>query len=95
MRSKNYKNVKIVIPTYEPDQRLLELLAQIRDKQQAQFDIILIDDGSGEAYSHIFRKAISKFGCYVLTHSVNKGKDELSRQLLILFLRISQMHWGL
>ncbi len=30
--SKDYKNVKIVILSYEPDQRLLELLAQIRDK---------------------------------------------------------------
>ena len=35
------------IPAYEPDDRFLELLKNIRDKENQMFDIILVDDGSG------------------------------------------------
>ena len=41
-----FQDVDIVIPAYEPDDRLLELLKNIRDKENQMFDIILVDDGS-------------------------------------------------
>ena len=41
-----FQDVVIVIPAYEPDDRLLELLKNIRDKENQMFDIILVDDGS-------------------------------------------------
>ena len=44
-----FQDVVIVIPAYEPDDRLLELLKNIRDKENQMFDIILVDDGSGAA----------------------------------------------
>lgn len=42
-----YQDVVIVIPAYEPDEHLLELLKNIRDKENHAFDIVLVDDGSG------------------------------------------------
>lgn len=41
-----YQDVVIVIPAYEPDEHLLELLKNIRDKENHAFDIVLVDDGS-------------------------------------------------
>jgi glycosyltransferase involved in cell wall biosynthesis len=61
----------VLIPAYEPDQRLLELIMGIRVK--CDFNIVIVDDGSGNAYTDIFSSA-RKLGCTVLTHAVNQGK---------------------
>jgi len=34
-----FQDVDIVIPAYEPDDRLLELLKNIRDKENQMFDM--------------------------------------------------------
>ncbi|OHQ20870.1 glycosyltransferase family 2 protein [Streptococcus sp. HMSC065H07] len=49
-----FQDVVIVIPAYEPDDRLLELLKNIRDKENQMFDIILVDDGSGADFAPLF-----------------------------------------
>mgnify|MGYP003041346118 CR=1 FL=1 len=49
-----FQDVVIVIPTYEPDDRLLELLKNIWDKENQMFDIILVDDGSGADFASLF-----------------------------------------
>lgn len=61
----------VLIPTYEPDHRLIELIARL----QAITDdpIVVVDDGSGERYRPIF-EAVKSAGCTVLTHNVNLGK---------------------
>ena len=46
----------IVIPTLEPDQKLIKLLADIRDVDQ-DLSILIIDDGSGVKYQNIFNQA--------------------------------------
>ncbi len=61
----------ILIPSYEPDTRLLQLIDKINET--GSFTIIVVDDGSGSAYSEIFRSAKEK-GCSVLTHKTNQGK---------------------
>lgn len=61
----------ILIPAYEPDERLLDLIIKLQDYQLGP--IILVDDGSGSAYRGIFKTA-EAFGCQVLTHTVNLGK---------------------
>lgn len=61
----------ILIPAYEPDQRLLTLIEKI--VAACNYKIIVVDDGSGKAYSDIF-KAVKKYGCTVLTHTTNQGK---------------------
>lgn len=61
----------ILIPAYEPDQRLLTLIANL--KEACSHRIVVVDDGSGPAYRHLF-DAAREAGCIVLTHEINKGK---------------------
>lgn len=63
--------MKIIIPAYEPDARMLKLIDDI--KSNSRYDIIIVNDGSGEKCNPIFQKAAEK-GCTVLTHEVNQGK---------------------
>ncbi|WP_423215239.1 glycosyltransferase [Streptococcus equinus] len=69
-----YQDVVIVIPAFEPDQRMLELLRDIRARENKPFEIVLIDDGSGPDYKALFEEAEKKYACHLLTHSENKGK---------------------
>ena len=61
----------VLIPAYEPDARLIELIHRL--KNQCDYDIIVVDDGSGENYRCLFDDARSE-GCIVLTHDTNRGK---------------------
>jgi glycosyltransferase involved in cell wall biosynthesis len=63
--------MKIIIPAYEPDKKLLILIREI--KENSNFDIIIVNDGSPENYKFIFSKAENE-GCKVLTHRTNMGK---------------------
>ena len=69
-----FQDVVIVIPAYEPDDRLLELLKNIRDKENQMFDIILVDDGSGADFAPLFAIAQSNYACHLQKHAENKGK---------------------
>lgn len=67
--------IPVVIPAYEPDRRLIDLLEDFRKKNIRC--VILVDDGSGEKYREIFEEAeqiIQKLGGTILTHEVNRGK---------------------
>lgn len=61
----------VLIPAYEPDKRLLELILHL--KASGISDILVVDDGSGERYAPLFREAELE-GCTVLAHPVNRGK---------------------
>lgn len=66
-----YADIAVLIPAYQPDERMNTM---IEDITRAGFRrIVVIDDGSGEAYSRIFAQA-EKLGATVLTHEVNRGK---------------------
>lgn len=58
-----------LIPAYEPGTAFLELLEQL---QRKDFEIVIVDDGSGPAFTSLFEKA-SAYGV-VLSHTPNKGK---------------------
>ena len=60
-----------LIPAYEPADELLNLVVQLRD---AHFDIVLVDDGSGDNYRRIFSAA--KRFAEVLIHDTNRGKGK-------------------
>lgn len=45
-----------LIPAYEPESLLNELLEKLR---ASGFEIVVVDDGSGPDYSEIFEKAVS------------------------------------
>jgi putative flippase GtrA len=61
----------ILIPSYEPDVRLLNLVMQLQTFKLGP--IVIVDDGSGGEYRGIFETA-EAYGCTVLTHEVNQGK---------------------
>ncbi|NBJ92731.1 glycosyltransferase [Parablautia muri] len=64
--------VPIIIPSYEPDEKLSGLLKKLRKKGFQ--NIILVDDGSGEKYANLFAEAEEVYGCKVLHHAINRGK---------------------
>lgn len=61
----------VLIPSYEPDERLLGLVRQLQE--ETDMPIVIVDDGSGPRYREIFAQA-EDLGCTVLTHPVNLGK---------------------
>ena len=64
--------IPIIIPSYEPDDRFLELLAALRRAKISP--IIVVNDGSSSAYQKYFDAAEKDFGAVVLTHEKNLGK---------------------
>lgn len=71
----NINEIPIIIPAYEPDERLVELA---RDIKKSEFEnVIIVNDGSGEAYCHLYEEAqeiIGRDRCTVLIHEINRGK---------------------
>ena len=64
----------IIIPAYEPDERMILLIEDL--VKAGQKKIIIVDDGSGEKYSGLFARAkelIAPEGT-VISYSENKGK---------------------
>ncbi len=68
----DYKQVPLIIPSLEPDEKLPRLLEQL--KAAGIQNIVLVDDGSGPEYAPFFADAASRHGCVVLRHAVNLGK---------------------
>lgn len=66
------KEIPVIVPSYEPDEKLIGLLSDLR--KAGVIHLLVIDDGSGEEYQSIFRKAEEEFHCEVLHHVVNQGK---------------------
>lgn len=61
----------VLIPSLRPKQKLIELVKQIQEVGLK--DIVIVDDGSGKDYAHIFSE-LEKLGCLVYTHEINLGK---------------------
>lgn len=79
----DYKNILVVIPSLDPDDKLLEV---IRGVQAIGFtDILLVDDGSSEQNQHYFEEGAA-LGCEVLHHGVNKGKGRALKTAFAWFL---------
>ncbi len=64
--------VSVVLPSYKPDDKLLSTVDELLS--EGFQDIIVVDDGGGEAYNHYFDKVREKEGCTVLVHPENRGK---------------------
>lgn len=60
----------VLIPSYEPDERLLELVAELRGSGTR---IVVIDDGSESRFRVLFDRA-ADLGAVVLHQDVNTGK---------------------
>lgn len=70
MSMRDIRQIPVVIPAYEPDEKLLHLLAAL--KEAGLVNILVVDDGSGAAYQPLFAQA--RRYAQVLTHAVNLGK---------------------
>ena len=62
----------IIIPAYEPDKRLIQVVQDITIKLPKS-RIIVVNDGSGPGYNDYYDET-AFIGATVLTHPVNKGK---------------------
>lgn len=61
----------IIIPAYKPDEKLIRLLQELKEKTPAR--LLVVNDGSGEAFAPIFSQ-VEKMNCTLLVHPVNRGK---------------------
>ena len=62
----------VLIPAYEPGSRMTELVRGVL-AQDADIEILIVDDGSGAEYTATF-DAASDAGAQVLRHETNRGK---------------------
>ena len=62
----------IVIPALDPDQRMVDLVRELREHGFA--NIILTDDGSKIENRRFFRECKERYGCKIIRHVVNFGK---------------------
>lgn len=63
------KTKVVLIPAYEPSKEFINL---IKELSKTEFEIVVVDDGSGKDYKDIFDKA-SKYA-KVISYEENKGK---------------------
>ena len=59
----------VVIPAYKPDEALISLAQRVRE---LGYELLTVDDGSGEAYEEIFEKEEISDG--------NKNKCRINRR---------------
>jgi glycosyltransferase involved in cell wall biosynthesis len=65
-------NTAILIPAYEPDDKLIDLIIELSNMQ---FPVIMVvNDGSSEKCDEVFRTLEKISCCTVIHHKVNKGK---------------------
>lgn len=79
-------NIPVIIPAYEPDERLLTLLDDI--KNAGIGPVIVVNDGSDKKYNELFSKVkfkIKQIDGSVLEYAQNKGKG---RALKTAFLHV-------
>lgn len=62
----------VLIPAYEPDDRLVDLVRELR-AASPESAVLVVDDGSGPAYASIF-EAVADLGCDVISYGENRGK---------------------
>lgn len=76
METVNYprNDTYILIPAYKPDHLMIELLQNLKKEG---FDIIVVNDGSGEQYASVFEEA--KKYAEILEQNPNKGKGAALR----------------
>lgn len=65
-------DVVIMIPSYNPDEKFITFLMDLRNAGYEH--IIVIDDGSGKNSSHFFEQAKRDFHCVIVSHSINLGQ---------------------
>lgn len=65
----------VVIPAYQPDDRLVDLVNELREK--TAYPILVVDDGSSSDRAPVF-EAVGRI-CTVLRHPLHMGRGGRSR----------------
>ena len=76
-RSDGNSAIVLIIPAYEPNHALVELVQQVRNENDhggGQLPIVVVDDGSSAGTREIFQAVEAVAGVTVLRHAVNLGK---------------------
>lgn len=73
----------VVIPAFKPDQHLVDLVKKLN---LMNLSIIIVDDGSGQAYTAIFNALSAIDKVKVLHHAVNLGKGQALKTAFNYFL---------
>lgn len=68
----SYYDIPVIIPSYEPDEKLIALLHALQ--REGISHVVVVDDGSGAQYESFFAQAAAMENCTVLYHAVNLGK---------------------
>ena len=76
--------VVALIPAYQPDLRLVDLVRGLR--AGGIRDLIVVDDGSPPDSAAVFDEVSSMDGCRLLRHESNRGKGRALKTGLALFL---------
>ena len=63
----------VLIPAYEPDDKLIGLVARAFRSGES-LAVVVVNDGSGPEYDPVFA-AVARLGCIVIGHSRNRGKE--------------------
>jgi glycosyltransferase involved in cell wall biosynthesis len=66
------RSIVFLIPSYQPTDVLLRLLAELR--RAGDWQIVVVDDGSGADYAAILGRVKQMTGVTLLTNAVNLGK---------------------
>jgi glycosyltransferase involved in cell wall biosynthesis len=72
----------IIIPAYKPDIALIDLIKELKS---SDLEILVVNDGSGQAYLPIFQ-ALVPLNVTVLHHAVNLGKGQALKTAFNYFL---------
>ncbi|MDU0347404.1 bifunctional glycosyltransferase family 2/GtrA family protein [Actinomyces sp. MRS3W] len=67
----------VLIPAYQPDMRLAELVADLV-RELPGCRVLVVDDGSGPEYARVFRAASAR-GADVVGYATNRGKGQALR----------------
>ena len=65
------KETMVVIPSLEPDHKLVDLIKSIVE-QDDEYPILIINDGSSAEYDRLFKKT-EELGARVLKHDENQS----------------------
>ncbi len=79
------QQISVIIPAYKPDEKLLTTVGELIE--QGFTDILVVDDGDGEAYAPIFAEIGKLSQCTLLRHEVNRGKGAALKTAFSYFLK--------
>lgn len=66
------QNTSVLIPAFKPALRLVDIIDRLSEAYPGQ--IVIVDDGSGDEYQHVFDQCASKARTTVIRNAVNLGK---------------------